>query len=279
MKIIDSHIHFWDPKQLDYPWLGHVPLIAGRHTPDELYRQELIDPAMEMLFVQAECREEQAMQEVTWVSDLAKQFPQIRGIVAYAPMNRREMTRKWLNDLEVYPLVKGIRHHLQLQEDASFCWKPDFIEGMSFLRKKKWVFDICLKHHQLPDAIRLVEQCAENVFVLDHFGNACLNDQSLDQWEKDYKKISEFQNVAVKISGLLVQSPQVLPEAEIKRVFDRTIDFFGSSRMLFGSDWPVVKLNGNYQRWLDLVMKQTETLSEDQRFDLFYRNAQRIYQL
>lgn len=279
MKIIDTHLHFWDPEKFGYPWLGYVPIIAAKHTPKEFLSEVPSAESMDWVFVQAECRSEQALQEVEWVSEFSRKYPQIRGIVAYAPMDKGEKTEKWLKELERFPLVKGIRHHLQLVEDASFCWKAPFIEGMNQLAKRGLVFDICLKNHQIQDAIKMVEKSQQTTFVLDHFGSASLKDKSFQHWKEDLKVLSSFSNVSVKLSGLLTQTPSPVPPKELTAVFETVIEAFGSSRLLFGSDWPVVKLNGSYQVWVDMVKREISSLSSQDQEAVFCGNAGRIYRL
>ena len=38
LSIIDSHIHFWDPKKLRYSWLKGVPTINHAHYPKDVVR-------------------------------------------------------------------------------------------------------------------------------------------------------------------------------------------------------------------------------------------------
>ncbi len=278
-KVVDSHLHFWDPAKLEYPWLSHVPLIAGRHTPEELLNAFLLPKDFEAVFVQAECKTEQAIEEVAWVTELSKKYPWIKGIVAYAPMNQGDKTVKHLESLDSYSLVKGIRHHLQTEADASFCWRPDFIQGIQSLVPLHLTFDLCVIHHQLPEAMKLVEKCPENQFVLDHFGNASLKDNSFDQWERDLRAIARFENVSVKLSGLLTQLPPEPDSRQISSVFKIVFEAFGPHRALFGSDWPVLNLNGNYDQWLDLVLQETSLFSDAEKQAIFAGNAKQIYRL
>jgi L-fuconolactonase len=54
--------------------------------------------------------------------------------------------------------------------------RPDFLHPAGFHRRteaagaRNLVFDICIFHHHLPNAIKMVRQCPEVRFVLDHIG-------------------------------------------------------------------------------------------------------------
>jgi predicted TIM-barrel fold metal-dependent hydrolase len=57
------------------------------------------------------------------------------------------------------------------------------------------------------------------------------------------------------------------------------IGVFGWDRLVFGSDRPVLTLNGTVTRWVEAVKELLKGASEDEQSKLFYRNAERIYGL
>ena len=81
--MIDAHLHLWDPGRLDYDWLSHVPTIAGRHGVEEWAR--LNATVEQVVFVQADCRPDQALAEADWISEIASEIP-IGALVAFAPL-------------------------------------------------------------------------------------------------------------------------------------------------------------------------------------------------
>jgi L-fuconolactonase len=56
-------------------------------------------------------------------------------------------------------------------------------------------------------------------------------------------------------------------------------DFFGTGRILFGSDWPVMLLSGNYLKWKKLVEQYMEPFSAEQKQKVFRENAIAFYNL
>jgi L-fucono-1,5-lactonase len=60
-------------------------------------------------------------------------------------------------------------------------------------------------------------------------------------------------------------------------------ELFGPERLLWGSDWPVLRLAGDYQDWLDMSHALFDAidpaLSDAARADLFGGNAMRVYGL
>ncbi|MEZ4608328.1 MAG: hypothetical protein R2865_16455 [Deinococcales bacterium] len=108
LDYIDSHIHFWDPKKLNYAWLKEVPAIAGAYLPQNLADRlkEQADFSLKgIVFVQADCDHQQGLAEAAWVSELASHAP-IQGIVAFAPLEKGKEVKPYLDALKAYPLVK-----------------------------------------------------------------------------------------------------------------------------------------------------------------------------
>jgi L-fuconolactonase len=59
--------------------------------------------------------------------------------------------------------------------------------------------------------------------------------------------------VYAKISGLNTAAGANWTADELKPYIDAAIELFGAERCMFGSDWPVAVLNGNYAK----VWKET----------------------
>ena len=57
------------------------------------------------------------------------------------------------------------------------------------------------------------------------------------------------------------------------------LETFGPSRMMFGSDWPVLTENGDYLGWLAAGEALTSGLTESERVDVFGGTAARFYGL
>jgi L-fuconolactonase len=278
--LIDSHVHFWQPQQLRYLWLDEVPAICRPFTPQELRQATQGVDLQKIVFVQADCVPEQGLDEVTWVSELARSEPRIQGIVAFAPLElSAPAITTYLDKLARFPLVKGVRRLIQ-SEGAGFAIRPEFIQGVQQLARYGYSFDICIVHNQMADAVQLVQQCPEVTFVLDHFGKPAIAAQQMEPWLMQVQALAALPNVWAKLSGLVTEADHVLwKPADLQPYIAHMLQCFGPARMLFGSDWPVVELAGTYERWVAAAVEATSHLSPRQQDDIFVNNAARIYRL
>ncbi|MDN3712621.1 amidohydrolase family protein [Paracoccus cavernae] len=83
-----------------------------------------------------------------------------------------------------------------------------------------------------------------------------------------------------KLSGLLTEvSPAQLadPLAVLGPVVGRLLDWFGPERLIWGSDWPVLNLAGDYALWRSLTDQLLAELTDDERAAIMGGNAARFY--
>ena len=66
---------------------------------------------------------------------------------------------------------------------------------------------------------------------------------------------------------------------DLRPYVDHLIEVFGPDRVVFGSDWPVVRLAADYDPWFDTVRDLTAGLSEAGKQKVFGDNAARFYRL
>lgn len=287
-SFVDTHLHCWDRTQVPYPWLDGYPAIAGRHTPAEL-RAEISggDGARfpdKIVIVEGDCDRARAFDEVRAAEALAASEPAdektIAGIVAFAPMDRGDETIAALDRLRARPLLRGVRHLIQGEADPDFCRRPAFIAGVRAAGERGLSFDVCVKHHQLASVIDLVRECPGTQFILDHAGKPDVRGRRLDPWREQIATLAWFPYVACKLSGLVTEAdPAAWTIDDLRPYTDHLLARFGARRLMFGGDWPVVKLASSYQRWLDTALTLLSPLPLDEREAIMSSNAQRIYRL
>lgn len=280
MKIIDSHVHFWNPDVLSYEWLGEVPGIGDSHLPED-YRKAIGGLEVEALvFVEADCRPDQALEEVHWVESLAVSEPGIQGIVAAASLEKGDRVADHLESLSRHHRVKGVRRLIQ-GEGEGFCARPAFVDAVRMLPSFGLPLDLCLKHTQFPEVIRLVQACPQTQFILDHLGKPGIADGRLDPWRDHIRALAGCPHViGCKLSGLVTEANLDAWTAEdLFPYLEHVVSCFGADRVLYGSDWPVCGLAGGYQRWWRAFAAFLETLDPGDREKLTSANARRIYRL
>lgn len=280
-SLIDSHVHFWDPTRLDYPWLVDVPAIAGPHLIGDYERATQAADVEQLVFVQCECERDQYLKELEWVSELAKYERRLTGIVCWAPLERGDSVRATLDQIAAVPLVKGVRRIIQFESNPdAFAHDSRFIRGVQILAEYGLCFDICVQNRQLPAVTDLVAKCPDTRFVLDHLGKPYIKAGLLDPWRDDLKKLSKFDNVWCKMSGLVTEADHAhWQPGDLKPYVDHVAQCFGFHRLMYGGDWPVCTLASSYKRWLECLDDLLTGASRAEKTALFRDVAADVYRL
>ncbi|MEU1971564.1 amidohydrolase family protein [Microbacterium sp. NPDC019599] len=250
---LDAHVHVWDPRRLDYPWLSGLDELDGPRLPDD-YRSE---DERRVVFVQADCRPDQALDEARWVADL--DWPELAGIVAGADLRSPDLSDHLDALADVRGFV-GIRHLLQGEDAARFA-DPDLRRGLALLAERGLTFDACIRHPQLDALIALLESVPGLRVVLDHLGKPPvaegLASVAGQRWAEGLRRLAALPGTHVKLSGLPAETDDGRAYFTHADDYIRfTLDAFGPDRAMLGSDWPVSAVFGmrsTPEEWSDRV--------------------------
>ena len=305
MELIDSHVHFWPAPGLQYDWLEAEPKIAAPHGPREYQLESAAarEAGLQLrglVFVEAGRAPAQGLAEAKWVASLAQEAP-ILGIVAHASLElgvairpslallakmrgdkKESPDTKESTDTKGSPVV-GIRRNAQ-DEAPGFALQPSFARGLRALPDFGFTHDICIRWHQIEETIELVARCPEVQFILDHCAKpAITTPRPADadrRWRAGMRALAAQPNVVCKLSGLVTEADHARWQpADLWPYLDYALEVFGTERLLFGSDWPVVKLASSWARWLATLREALVGLSEAEQAAIFAGNARRVYGL
>ena len=278
--IVDTHLHIWDLTRIHYPWLSNVPKLNRNHLIEDYRRACSPVEVAKVVFVQCECDPAQFREEAEWVTQVAREDARIRGIVAWAPLENGDAADADLAGLAANPLVKGIRRIIQFEPDIGFCLRPEFVRGVQLLHAHGLTFDLCINHLQLPNTIKLVRQCPDVSFVLDHIGKPDIKSGRLDPWRADLRELSRLDNVWCKLSGLATEADhERWQPADLRPYIDHVVECFGFDRVMFGGDWPVSTQATDYPRWVATVDDALKRCTPGELRKIYVRNAEAFYRV
>jgi predicted TIM-barrel fold metal-dependent hydrolase len=279
MKIVDTHQHLWDLDLFRYAWLQQLPGLNRSFRMND-YLAATNGLAIEKsVHLEADVDEPFMLDETMHLLRLADCADNpLEGVVACGRPERKEF-KTYVEKIAGHRKLRGIRRVLHTQPD-DVGQSETFIENVCSLAGYGLSFDICVLARQLPLAIRLVSQCPDVTFILDHCGVPQVRDKILDPWRSLVREIAKFPNVFCKISGLIAYAdPNNWTAEDLRPYVDHAIECFGWDRVMFGSDWPVCTLSASYRQWVDVLVSLTRSAGEANQKKLFHDNAIRVYRL
>jgi len=273
--MIDTHVHFWNFDAVRDSWITEeMNAIRKDFTPKNLIRIYNDLKISGCVAVQAN----QAESENDFLLTLAEQNEIVKGIVGWVDLKSKDLEER-LKYWSAFKKIKGWRHVLQA-ENSNFILSNDFAEGIRALKKYNYTYDLLCYHTQLEDIIKLVDKVPDQAYVLDHCGKPDVKSQNLKTWSKNIKTLAQNTNVFCKLSALLVEADwKNWKEIEIFNCFDVILEHFGTNRVMYGSDWPVVLLSRPYADWFNLVEKYTSRFSIQEKDNIFLNTASAFYKL
>ncbi|MFD2118124.1 amidohydrolase family protein [Paenibacillus yanchengensis] len=248
---IDSHHHFIDYSEAEYPWIDdNHAAIRRSFFPEEL--KSVLDTHNMDGSVVVQARE--SLQETKWLIQLADQNDWIKGVVGWVDLCADDIEQQLQELVQLSPKFKGVRHVLQGESDDRFMLREDFRRGISKLAPLGLTYDILIFEKHLPYAIELVKQFPTTAFVIDHIAKPVIKEQSFAKWNEDIRKIAEYPNVCCKVSGMVTEAHWgQWKAADFAPYLEAVYAAFGADRLMFGSDWPVCTLSGTYSEVYQLV--------------------------
>ncbi len=278
--IVDSHVHLADPQRFGYAWTRNAPSLNRRVLSADLSKAAAPVQIDTIVFVEVDVDDPQQVAEAEWIESLAASDSRLKGMVASLPLERGEGVQADLEKMLRCKRLRGIRRLIQNQKDPDFCIQPRFIEGLKLLARHDLVFDICIFHHHLPNAIKMVKQCPEVRFVLDHIAKPAIKAGEFEPWGRYLKELAALPNVVCKISGVTTEADHKnWTREQLKPYIAHAIESFGFDRVMYGGDWHVLELAGTYPQWVEIVDWVIAGASAEEKRKLYRDNAIRAYRL
>ncbi len=275
MRILDAHQHFWRPARGDYGWLAAAPPVLNRdYLPVDLQGSLARYGVDRTILVQAAPTEA----ETDFMLDLADRTPFVAGVVGWLDMDGDSFPDR-LAHYAARPKFVGIRPMLQDLEDDEWILRPRVLRNLQLVAESGLAFDFLTLPRHLPHVATALQQTPGLRAVIDHISKPLIAKGTLDPWRADIERVASFRNVFCKVSGIITEAdPRGWSVADLRPYIHHVVNCFGPDRLIFGSDWPVCRLAGDYGDVLSaLLLALPPRLRGDE--GLFRTNAERFYRL
>lgn len=270
---IDAHQHYWRTARGDYGWL--TPALAPIHRdfgPADLQPLLLRHRIDATILVQAA----PTVAETRFLLDLAAATPSVAGVVGWAPLAAPDAVAQ-VAALAADPLLVGLRPMLHDLDDPDWVLGDALPPALQAMARHGLVFDALVRPQHLSRVLVLADRCPELRIVIDHAGKPDLRAAWNERWAADMAALAARPLVCCKLSGLLTEAAPGADVAVVAPVFTQLLRIFGAERLLWGSDWPVLNLAADYDRWVAVTETLLQPLRAAEREAILGGAAARIY--
>lgn len=273
--IVDAHVHLWDAAHTPQPWMtpehGAIARPFWPHDLRPLLDRNGIDA---VVLVQGACLDS----DTDYLLSEAEEHDWITAVTAWLPLDEPARARERLDELEQHSTFRAVRHLIHNEPDPHWILRPSVLECLDLLEERGVILELPVVFpRHLDDVPILAERFPELPIVIDHLGKPPIGRAHLQEWECSLRAAAAFPMVAAKLSGLntaVARSDWVADD--FLSACKTALECFGPHRLMCGSDWPVLLLNGDYDRVWDATRTLAEVAGRDAAA-LLGENAARIY--
>jgi L-fucono-1,5-lactonase len=245
--IVDSHQHFWNLDEVYYEWLvpDYGP-IYRTFEPSELAPQLAAAGVERTVLVQSACNFEDTESMLAH----ATEQEWIGAVVGWVPLYAHKLAEKALNRFTTNPYLRGVRHLNHEEADPDWLVRPVVIDGLKIIEERGLTLDVVAVHPlHLGHVPALATACPDLKMVIDHLAKPPIVSGDYAAWKDEMKAAAQYPNVYAKVSGLNTAAEwETWTAADLVESIGFSIEVFGAQRLMFGSDWPVAVLAGDYAK-------------------------------
>lgn len=272
---LDAHQHFWDPDRKDYGWLtADMPRLFKPFQPTDLEPFLLNHHIDGTILVQAA----PTIAETEYLLDLASRTPFVKAVVGWIDFENPDHLvhlQRWAG----HPLLKSLRPMVQDIADPDWLLMPEIDWAFEALQELDLAFDALILPLHLDRLLKRLKRHPGLRVCIDHGAKPEIRHNIFEPWAEQMARLAHETSAFCKVSGLVTEAKTPWIEADLGPYLDHLRLLFGPKRLIFGSDWPVLNLNGTYSGWLTLLEQWTQHWSAEEQSDFFGGNAMRFYRL
>lgn len=268
---IDAHQHFW-----------RIADRVGQWPPADLapiYRD--FEPGdLQPLLTEAGIDGTVLVQTMERASDteymlgLADAHAFVRGVVGWVDLKAPDAAEA-IVALAQHPKLKGLRPMLQDLADDGWIADPALRPAAEAMVAHDLAFDALVLPRHLAPLHRFAERHPALRIVIDHGAKPDIATGRFVDWRGNMAALASLGHVSVKLSGLLTEAGGQ-PAASVRPYAETLLELFGPARVIWGSDWPVLRLAGDYRAWLDQCL---DIVPPEHHDAVFGANAVAFYRL
>ncbi|WNR45486.1 amidohydrolase family protein [Paenibacillus roseipurpureus] len=274
---IDAHQHYWKMDRGDYGWITpELSVLYRDFLPSDLQPHLEQFDINKTIVVQAA----ETLEETAYLLALSETSDTIAGVVGWLDLDDPNFLLHY-KKCKQHPKYVGFRVMIQEMPDARAILQPHFVEALRYFAEENVPVDLLVVAHQLEPVVELLEQVPGLRAVIDHIAKPQIAAGVIEPWSSQMTAIAQHPNIYCKISGMVTEAHHTEWKAEdFTKYIQHILTIFGSKRVMFGSDWPVCLLAGEYEDVVDIVTQALPShWTEEDKSRLFGLNAKEFYKL
>jgi L-fuconolactonase len=252
--MIDAHQHFWNPSRGDYYWMAG----EGAKPIRRIIMPKDIEPHLKAHGIDKTVLVQAAptIHETEFMLGIADSTDFVAKVVGWVDFENRD-DLKQLARLKNHPKFAGVRPMIQDLADPEWMHRDDVEWAFEAIVDLDLTFDALGFPIHLDPFRRLFDRYPTMRTVIDHCMKPVIREDQFEPWAQKMLAIALHTPVFCKLSGIATEAKPGWTVETLAPYARHVLGSFGNSRVMWGSDWPVLELNGSYGSWHDAAVAIT----------------------
>jgi L-fuconolactonase len=282
-RIVDAHVHLWDPERTDwYPYLKHFPVHGSgdasrisRRFDVDIYKAETARWNVDKIVNVAAATGRNSVEETIELNHRSEAGGGPDAIIGGLPPTDSVADAVGLLDRQMTAVrFRGVRPMGGLDRAV-----PD-PAVLRALQERDLIFELMAHPDQLEAAAAQLTGFDGLTVVVEHTGWPRTNSaEERTLWQAGIDALAGIgENVMCKVSGLAMPFGSMRVD-DFAPWIEYAIDAFGVDRCMFASNFPVDSAYGTFDDLYETFSAVTAGLDDVSAAKLFADNAERVYRI
>jgi len=268
--MIDCHVHFWKLDRGDYTWLtSERPNLFQDYLPEQFPGLSDHIGVDGCIAIQAAPTES----ETNYLLDLADSHEWILGVIGWSDLTSPKISQN-LTQLSSRSKFKGVRPMAGVQNSSQWLDLPEYQPGFKALASQNLILEALSLPVHLNGIASVAKRHGDLQIVINHAAKPM--PAEFTEWAANIRQFALLENTFCKVSGFTQQSQSFDHHLN---VFEILIEVFGPKRLLWGSDYPVLKETSDYGSWVSITNRLFDILQQPEAALIKSESAKRLYKL
>ena len=246
--MIDAHVHIWRLGRNGCAW--PTPELTAIHRDfvlDDVAATIAGTGVEQVVLVQSQESED----DTGWLLAEAAASPLVLAVVGWIEPAAIDPAARLKRFVRQGPLA-GLR---VMAQDRPPAWLNDpALHGQfAALDELGLSLDLLVRPQHLPGCVALADAFPALRMIIDHIAKPLIAGGGLAAWREAIAPAAERPNMMCKLSGMITEAAAGAAVETLAPYVEAALDLFGPDRLVWGSDWPVINLNGTYGSWIDFA--------------------------